>query len=288
MNRTLVEISLIVILSLGLVGCQLETAAAQTNSQESLAVQDEPNTTDERSVVTPNNEVSCTQWEQQILAATVRIQMRSSVEFDLDMGREPMSHEAISHATVVGGRYLLTHNHFKISPKYQGNGTSLYATLYLTSNEMIAEAATFTIAYADTETLMLEFTDKEGRGLFDILDIPSAQLLAWGSLSLEPGMEVAQINWDGTTTHINCVQIESVVIDEGTPRLDLKNYIQPGSSGGGVFWQSYHIANNWQRTALYESGSTLMLHQFSSAALNSVSMVTADGVIAQTIVTPVR
>ena len=280
----------IFILSFALSGCQTEvvsdvpdlsqpvdirteTAVAPIKSPQSHLMQTDQASTAKRTVPS-----ACFQWEQQILATTLRIQMQSSVEFDLDMGREPMFHEAISHATVVGGRYLVTHNHFKFSPEYQGNGTSLYATLYTTANEMIAEVATFTVAYVDTQTLILEFTDKEGQGLFDKLGLPSAQMMAWDTLPLEPGLEVAQVNWDGTTTQINCVQIEAVTMDEGLPRLDLANSIELGSSGGGVFWQGVHIANNWQRTTLYESGSIHVLHQFSSAALNTSALVLLEGI----------
>ena len=268
MNRIWVATFFIITISWSLMGCEMETAVAQTHNQQPTSIQDDPATADEQSRTT-SDESTCAHWEEQILASTVRIQMQSSVEFELDMGREPMYHEAISHATIVGGRYLITHNHFKISPTYQDDSTSLYATLYLPSNEMVVEAATFTIAFADEETLLLEFSDNQGRGMFDTLNIPSAQLLTWQSLALEPGMEVAQIDWDGTTTHITCVEVESVIIDEGLPRLELKNHIQPGSSGGGVFWQGYHVANNWQRTTLYEGSSTTIMRQFSSAALNN-------------------
>ncbi len=280
------------ILALVLSGCQTEVISDVPNLSQPVDIRTETAVAPINNLQPPSThtgheaaqkqlalpEGACSHWEQQILATTLRIQMQSSVEFDLDMGREPMFHEAISHATVVGGRYLVTHNHFKISPRYQGNGTSLYATLYTTANEMIAEVATFTVAYADTQTLLLEFTDKEGQGLFDKLGLPSAQMVAWDSLRLEPGLEVAQVNWDGTTTQINCVQIEAVTMDEGLPRLDLANSIELGSSGGGVFWQGAHIANNWQRTTLYESGSIHVLHQFSSAALNTSTLVLLEGI----------
>ena len=262
----------IIIISSGLIGCQMETAVTQISNQHPINIQF-PSIEGNKHLQTPSNKTACSQWESQILATTVRIEMTSSVEFDLDMGREPIFHEAISHATVIGDRYLVTHNHFKISPAYLGNGTSLYATLYNTSNQMMAETATFTVAYQDAETLILEFTSKGGQGLFDALDIPSAQVLDGESLSLEPGMEVAQINWNGTTTSINCVQIESLIIDEGIARLDLNSSIQPGSSGGGVFWQGQHIANNWQRTTVIESGGTAVLRQYSSAVLNPLPML---------------
>ena len=276
----------IFILSFALSGCQTEVVSDVPNLSQPVDIRTETavapvnnshpssqtnHTTIEKQAT--SSETVCRQWEQKILATTLRIQMQSSVEFDLGMGREPIFHEAISHATVVNGRYLVTHNHFKFSPEYQGNGTSLYATLYTTANEMIAEVATFTVAYADTQTLILEFSDKEEQGLFDKLGLPSAQMMAWDALPLEPGLEVAQVNWDGTTTQINCVQIKAVIMDEGLPRLDLTSSIELGSSGGGVFWQGVHIANNWQRTTHYESGNTHVLHQFSSAALNSSQAV---------------
>jgi hypothetical protein len=56
--------------------------------------------------------------------------------------------------------------------------------------------------------------------------------------------------------------------------LELDNFNEIGSSGGGVFWQGIHIANNWQRTTVNVSRGTAMLYQYSSAALNSLSEAT--------------
>lgn len=245
-------------ISLSLAGCQLETAVAISHNHWQAPSQ---------------TETTCSQWEQQILATTVRIQMAGSVEFDLDMGREPIAHESISHATIVGGRYLITHNHFKISPTYAGSGTSLHATLHNTANEMLAEAATFTVAYQDAETLVLEFVNEEGQGLFEAVGMPSAEVRSWEFVSLTPGVEVAQINWNGINTYVNCVTIEAIVIDEDVPRLELNSSLGPGASGGGIFWQGYHIGNNWQRTTLYESDSKEIVRQFSCAVLNPSSVV---------------
>ena len=277
MKSKLLGMILTVIFSLNLMSCQIETAVAHSNSRQSSPISLAP--TIEAKPLEPEDlsQTDCKQYQQQILATTVRILMSSWVEFDLNMGREPISNEAISHGTVVAGRYLITHNHFDVSPVYQGNGTSLHATLFDASSNMLTEAAAFSVAFVDTETLVLEFTDKAGRGLFDSLGIPSAPILAWDSIPLTPGKEVAQVSWDGTTTHVDCVLIESIILDQGTPRLELANDIQPGSSGGGIFWQGYHLANNWQRTELHETDSTVILHKSSSAALNSLSMLTEMG-----------
>ena len=277
MKSKFLGIMLIVIFSLNLISCQIETAVAQNNGQQLSPISPSPTEENKFLQSKPVNDTNCYQSEQQALATTVRVQMEGWVEFDPDMGREPISNETISHGTVVAGRYLITHNHFGISPIYQGNGTSLHATLYDASGKMLIEATAFSVAFVDTETLVLEFTDKEGQGLFESLGISSAPFLTWDSAPLISGMEVAQVSWDGMTTNVDCVIIESIILNETTPRLELANDIQPGSSGGGIFWQGYHIANNWQRTGWRESGSTVIWQKSSSAALNPLLILTAEG-----------
>jgi hypothetical protein len=93
-------------------------------------------------------------------------------------------------------------------------------------------------------------------------------------------MEVAQIDWDGATAHVEWVVIEDVVMNDGTPRLELANAVMRGASGGGVFWNGYHIANNWSQATTYDANSGAVTRQYSVAALNSTAVVEAESATA--------
>jgi hypothetical protein len=103
--------------------------------------------------------------------------------------------------------------------------------------------------------------------LFDLWGMASADFKAWPSLALEPGTEVARVDWNGKTAYVEWTTIEAVIIEDGTPRLTLANNIEIGSSGGGVFWNGYHIANNWYRSTVVNN-HTCQVQPYSAAALN--------------------
>jgi hypothetical protein len=42
----------------------------------------------------------------------------------------------------------------------------------------------------------------------------------------------------------------------------------PGASGGGVFWNGYHIANNWAVVTINQASTGEFLASFSLVALN--------------------
>jgi hypothetical protein len=65
------------------------------------------------------------------------------------------------------------------------------------------------------------------------------------------------------------VTINAVVTERGTPRLELTNFVPSGTSGGGVFWESHHVANTWYDGIVYDDTSGAVSRQFSVAALNS-------------------
>jgi hypothetical protein len=72
--------------------------------------------------------------------------------------------------------------------------------------------------------------------------------MALPSMPLQPGMEVAQIDWDGSSSHINWVTIEAVNTDSVIPNVKLSDCLNSGASGGGVFWRGHHIGNNLSRS----------------------------------------
>jgi hypothetical protein len=130
----------------------------------------------------------------------------------------------------------------------------------------------FEIVVEDQETLVLDFgTNDEGEGFFDWFRVPSAPFRNSHEIAIQPGSEVAQINWDDQITYIDWVKVQEVITHDGLPRLVLANPINNGSSGGGVLWNGAHIANNWMRVAQRDEGGT-ETYQYSIAALNSVAV----------------
>ena len=215
----------------------------------------------------------CAALEAQILATTVRIELHRWSEVDGQRGEHIDG--GIGHGTVKDGRYLITHNHFSMPlDSIEGSvaGEQIRISIYKANGEAIidsAKSSTFTIVAEDSETVVLDFGEYVGEGLFAMLGIPSAQFSSWQALSLAPGMEVAQINWDNETAHVEWVQIKQVMTNDSTPHLELDNGIIKGASGGGVFWNGLHIGNNWTNTTIQEVTGGVVLDAFSTAALNS-------------------
>ncbi len=52
--------------------------------------------------------------------------------------------------------------------------------------------------------------------------------------------------------------------------------ISPGSSGGGVFWNGYHIGNNWSNSQQNDISNGKLLRAYSTVALNSQPTATAS------------
>jgi hypothetical protein len=286
MNRMFLGISLIVIISFSLVGCQLETAVAQASNPQSTTTQSTPAAEIQCGQPKPEDVATCQQWEEEILATTVRIQLSGWLaSAEANTATWTQLNTEIGHGTVKDGRYLVTHNHYQMPFDLLAAGrvTGL-VYLFTAAGEPILSKADINIvsvAYEDSQTLVLAFQTETGEGLFDGLGIPSASFKPWTDLHLQPGLEVAQIDWDGTIADVDWIRIETVITAAETPKLELANFNEIGSSGGGVFWQGIHIANNWQRTTINETGGTAVLHQYSSAALNSYQLVMAKNVVAQ-------
>lgn len=270
--------------ALFLMACQAELTTVEVAASASqIAVSDAPVSNSNETVSEIINEnrcqnptaehlQECLAWEEQILAATVRIEVHRW------LSEEGIRGEYIDgsggHATVLDGRFLITHNHFSI-PLESIEGTSgeqLRISVYKANGELIIDSmrpSAFTIVAQDQETVVLDFGEYVDEGLFDMLDIPSAQFQSWESLSLRPGSEVAQINWDNETAFVQWVNIRSLVTAAGTPRIELDNGVIKGASGGGIFWNGTHIGNNWTTTTVKAANDGAMLDAFSTAALNS-------------------
>jgi hypothetical protein len=81
-------------------------------------------------------------------------------------------------------------------------------------------------------------------------------------------MEVAQVDWDGVTAHVEWVRVTAVYATGDTPQMELDNFVEQGASGGGVFYEGVHVANTWLRQTERTADSGEVLRQYSIAALN--------------------
>jgi hypothetical protein len=225
----------------------------------------------------------CKELEKSILDVTIVIEMH--VQFYIqDYRYVQLIH---SNATIMEGRYLVTHNHFNFpltETAAVGQEGYLAISLRRSDGELILDSAplsVFTIVYADTATLVLDFSNTQGVGLFDLYGLPSADFVPWGEIQIDIGAEVAQVDWDGDTSHVVWTQVNSLPKDEGVPQIHVDHYVQLGSSGGGVFLHGQHIGNNWAR--YYEQDAftgdifqRYIFQRYSIIALNSAALVQLD------------
>jgi hypothetical protein len=211
--------------------------------------------------------------EQEILDSTVRILLHGWLE--LEMGYEvERINGTISHGTVVGGRYLVTHNHFGLPlaqallyNRHANGGLTGVSVKRLDGTVVLDRGPidSFEVVLDQGETTVLDF----GQGFFDRAGVPSAKSSAESELQLELGTEVAQIDWDdeGRTKVIWTEVTKSFDID-GQTVVRVENYIRLGASGGGVFLDGTHIGNNWGRITKAAADNGTGPEQFSLVALN--------------------
>lgn len=272
--------------SLMIAACQIDTSLVPNERVESVKVQMKHQMR-HRSTNSPESRVDdlscadaaqrvreqCELYEQQILAAVVRLEVVAPSLDDpsLLIGRGGLG-------TIKDGQFIVVHNHFMVDLSIfadEAKKDLASLTLYGGNGYMLLRDVgppLFEIVIEDQETLILDFgTNDEGEGFFDWYRVPSAPFRNLHEITIQPGSEVAQVNWDGQITYIDWVKVQEVITLEGVPRLVLANPIYKGSSGGGVFWNGIHIANNWKTIVrIDESGAET--YQYSIAALNSVAV----------------
>jgi hypothetical protein len=217
--------------------------------------------------------VSCREMEQAILASTVRIVMETWIVYVEGVGYKTLFGDG--HGTVKDGRYLVTHNHYEpglLSLLMQPDPSAVVTiTLFRANGERLLELpnTAVPVVAVDAETLILDFGLKEGRALFTTLGLASAEFRAWPSFSLQPGTQVAQINWDRQQTSVQWVTIETMTTEAGTPTAMLSSCVEKGASGGGLFWHGYHIGNNLSRSAACGQEVADGSQHYSKATLNT-------------------
>lgn len=219
----------------------------------------------------PSVLASCQAIEQQILDATVRFLMVTPLMYVEGSGMRILN--GSGHGTVKDGRYLVTHNHLEtafFSLLQQGDPENLI-TIYLfnASGELILQepGQIATVALIERQTVVLDFGEGNGGGYFAAHGFPSATFAA-NNFDLQPGMEVAQVDWDGVSSHVNWVTVEEVTTVSYVPIAKLAGCVQKGASGGGVFWRGRHIGNNWSRSHTCSQVAQTGSEGHSSVALN--------------------
>lgn len=210
----------------------------------------------------PRNARSCRALEQEILSSTVRLEIDAWI--GQPAGPDGYGQRAYrplrgnGHATVKDGRYLVTHNHFSV-PLLRHGELAVIAfgkvSVFTASGErlhLVGQSIILDYAGGERETVVLDFGLVDGVGFFESAGLSSAHFLSGRPLTLEPGAEVAQINWDGRATYVQWTTVEAVTTQGGVANLVLSKGLQPGASGGGVFWNGYHVANNWTVVETYD------------------------------------
>jgi hypothetical protein len=228
---------------------------------------------------TPGEIEECQRLEQQILASTVRLEWHLWNMMD-DGNGYITGKGGVGYATIKEGRYLVTHNHSEILRSDLKNGSFITVSVFSADGEPIwleAPLSLISIVVEETETLVIDFGNYTGQGPFAIPGLTSAEFKAWEMIPLQPGMEVAQIDWDGAMASVNWVIVENVITERGTPILELANFTAEGTSGGGIFWNGYHIANTWYQATNLDRKTRTVLRRYSVAALNSPQVVRSRG-----------
>ena len=220
---------------------------------------------------------ACQAMEREILDSTVRLLMFTPLIHVEGFGVRIVN--SMGHATIMNGRYLVTHNHYDetLMPMLQqGDPENLITiNIFSTNGEIISQVPgqTLSVLVVDQETVVFDFGEKDGAAFFTALGLPSAKFTAQPSVIFEAGMEVAQIDWDGTSSHVDWVSIDAINTGSETPIINISNCMMKGASGGGVFWQGQHIGNNWSRTDKCDSGLVSGDEIVSTVALNSQLVV---------------
>jgi hypothetical protein len=236
----------------------------------------------------------CDELEQQILASTVRLEWHLWTTKDDGHGfssmgatAERLAHKKaryqVGHAPIKDGRYLVTHNHWPMVQSDTGQALVVTISVYTSGGEAILEDRLLEdigIASEEAGALVFDFGTAAGEGLFAYLGLPSVQFRAWELLPLRPGMEVAQVNWVDGLAQVEWVAVNQVTTVQGMPTLELGGSAMPGASGGGVFWNGYHIANNRSQVTVLDVDTGAVLSRHSMASLNSPQAMVAGNTAA--------
>lgn len=253
------------------------TAAARSTTQTDLEKQE---TRALLSCAAPevSNVERCRQLEAHIQAVTLRLKIE--VLTRVETGEYGVVDTSIGHATVMAGRYLVTHNHFSLSLEDLNDGNLRRLSAYSPDGSVIVQHApfhVFEVYIPEPQTLVFDFGAYGREGALAYAGYSSAQFADWQTLGLQPGDEVAQVNWDGRSTYVQWVRVSRTRVQDGAVALELQNYVAEGASGGGIFYQGYHVGNNWFHGSAEHAMSGEVLWQFTVAALNGANLLGLAG-----------
>lgn len=216
-------------------------------------------------VLTPEIVAACRAQEGRILAATVRLELIAITQDG--NGKELLT----GHGTVMAGRYVLTHNHYGLTPEEFGNGRLISLTVYKSDGRLALKdvrPGSLSVIAVAPEALLLDFGDYGGPGLLGVVGLASAEFAGVAVESLQPGMELAQIDWDGAAARVVWTRLTAVRAAGGTAYVELESFVKRGASGGGVFFNGVHIGNNWARTTDRWGEAGEIVRRYSLATLN--------------------
>lgn len=212
--------------------------------------------------------------EQLMLEATVRLALETWLVNEGERGYTILKSEG--HGTVVNGRFLITHNHHTIplSLSETGLDPDVYSRLFIFNSAgeqvNILPLTDFQIGLREPQMLLLVYVGEPEDLPFGTAGLGVEQV---GTAVPSKGSEIAQIDWDGHTTHVDRTAVTAVYPPYDPPCLELASQPQPGASGGGIFWQGQHIGNTWLKGSRSSAASGTSC-QYSKAALNSPELVT--------------
>lgn len=211
----------------------------------------------------------CEIREAHILASVIRFEIYGPSDDD-----PALLVYRVGHGTVMNGRYLVVHNHFHFDVNAFGGAFAedIFINLYRADGQTLVQnlhAPAFRVVREEPETMLWDFGPGEsGEGFFESLGVASASFKGPDQVQPKLGSKVAQVVWDGQSTGVEWVMIEEVNLDCEQPTIMLGNPLQPGASGGGVFLEGHHIANNWMRMRFVDANDQIT-RETSLAALNT-------------------
>lgn len=192
---------------------------------------------------------------ENILRSTVRVHLQAWRMVEDESGF--YLDESIGHATLRDDNVLVTHNHY---PLLEEQDLVISVAFFATDGRPLffAPLRDFEIRQAGPETLHFVLKHDFLAQKLDESGIIPAQFADWQDLNLQPGSTVAQIDWDGKTSRVDWISIEQVIDSDGVPRLVVDDGVMQGASGGGLFVDGRHIANNWQSIERLDGAGNLV------------------------------
>jgi hypothetical protein len=213
----------------------------------------------------------CQQMETLLLNATVRVEVQSWRVAPAETGYDILG--SVGHATVQDGRYLVTHNHFSTLDLSQPVSAESEAytrlLLYDADGEFLLAAPLidFVVMEEGAEKLVIELKEEDARAVLASRGVTSGCFESQHLISLTPGIEVAQVDWDGSNAHVDWVSVQKIIVVNDVPCLLLSEGVTPGASGGGIFLDGVHVATTWAVVEQLDINGNV-LQRFTLAALD--------------------